>query len=253
MANSTDKQKPEAQDIKRQKILEQVQEITGIKFEGDAAQNFPFAQIIHDAVRVGARKIDPDFEDSPIHCCAEWHFARFSGPGLTLVNALYGISWHLAGESGTFFPSMTKLAPFLNKTKADELYAAADLLVTSGFWETVEALNGKPVKYRPIAHAEWAEKHPGLCTAKIELNFPHDDPELAILGKKLYAIFGGEKFYPNVLRGIRSAADGLNDEEICEHAKQFMADDAVAALELGVGKERRKRFIQYLRGLDDSE
>lgn len=240
---STDKS---PQEIKGEKIVDEIQKVTGISFTGDLGEMM--ARRVHDAIHTGERTVDPDKEDSPIHCCAEWHFARFSGPGATLVPLLYQISFHLAHESGNFFLSGQKVARYLGAKPAN-IYAAAHLLVASGFWKKIEAELGKVVKYSPVGHQAWAEMHPGRCTQKLEMNFTQDDEELAALGRNLYAIMGGEQFFPHVLLGIRKAADGYSDQQICELAKQFMDSDNGK----GDGKARRKRFVAFLRTLDGPE
>jgi len=201
-------------------------------------EDFPeqWLRVIDDLVRTGLRSIKADDEDSPLHCSSEYHFARMSGEGSTLVPLLYGVSFHLAKESKTFNLSLQKLGRFLNVKKGDYIYAAAHLLLASGFWEMIEAESGKPVMYRPVGHAEWAQKHPGFCTSKIE--FPYSDGDE--LGRALHGILGGEKFFPNVLQGLRNT--GATDEQIKEAARKFIVEDA----NKGSGKERRKRFQKYL-------
>ena len=235
------------QEIKAQKLLEQFKELTGVSLSGDFSEQM--ASALDDAIRTGARKVNAAEEDSAIECCAEWHFARFRGPGKNHVPLLYGIAFHLAGESGNFFLSMSKAAKFLG-VDSDELYAAAHLLVASGFWRQTEAEIGKAVKYAPVGHKEWAQLHPGRCTKKLEMGFTQDDEELALLGRNLHAIFGGEKFFPQVLKGFRrdaafgnAAGIALSDDEICQQAKAFFVLDKGK----GGGKERRKRFAQHLR------
>jgi hypothetical protein len=247
MTHSADKKSP--QEIKRAKQRDQFQEATGITFpEGDVFGQM-MATKLDDALRTGARTIDPDKEDSPIHCSAEWHFMRYSGPGSTLVPVVYSIAWHLAGESENFRLSGEKLAAYLNKKKADEIYAAASLLVADGFFQVIEQPDGMPVEYKPIRHKEWAATHPNRCTKKIEIDWVQDDPELAQLGKNLYAILGGERFHKNILLGVRNAAPGLTDEEICAQGKKFLVLDKGK----GKGQQRRERFIEYLRSLKREE
>jgi hypothetical protein len=128
------------------------------------------------------------------------------------------------------------------RAKDDHIYAAAHLLETDGFWELIEAAIGKPKKYRPVRHSEWSAKHKNRCTKKDEFPFPAEDEQLAQLGRNLFAILGGEKFFPNVLRGLRNANLDLTDDQICERAKAFMATDAGN----GTGVGRRKRFKKFL-------
>lgn len=202
----------------------------------------PLLQAIDALLRTGLRTVNPDNEDAPIECCAEYHFARMSGVGATLAPLLYFISFRLAKESGNFHLSLQKLQRFLNVQKDDYMYAAAYLLAASGFWEVIEAPLGEPVRYRPIGHEEWARKHPGFCTSRLKLAYSDGDE----LGRALYGILG-EEYFDNVLKGLRNT--GASDEQIKEAAKQFMAEDK----NRGVGRERRKRFQEYLESKMNSK
>ncbi|MGA8429491.1 MAG: hypothetical protein WB729_06695 [Candidatus Sulfotelmatobacter sp.] len=246
MAVPTDKT---PQEIKREKLRQQFQAATGISFpEGDVF-GLMMATKLNDAIRTGARTINPDNEDSPIHCNAEWHFSRYTGLGAKWAPVLYSISWHLSKDTRVFCLSLENLARFLNLKKADDIREAADMLVADGWWLVIEKEKGLPVKYRPVGHEEWEQKNPNRCTKKIEINWVQDDPELAKLGKNLYAILGGEKFHRNILLGVRNAAIGLADDEICAHGKKFLELDKGK----GKGKARRARFIEYLKGLKREE
>jgi hypothetical protein len=196
---------------------------------------------IHEAVRTGLRTIDPDDPDEmmPLYCSAEYHFARFTGPGSSLAVLLYNLSLRLSKESGYFQASMQDIARYLNVIEDKYIYAAVRLLVASGFWQVVEAERGKAAKYHPVHHTEWSQRHPGFCCVKYE--FPHkDQTELAQLGAILHGILG-EKFFTNVLKGWLKLAG--HPDAVVKHAKEFMLQDAGH----GAGKERRKRFSQYLR------
>jgi hypothetical protein len=199
--------------------------------------SFPeqFLQAIDDLNRTGLRRVNPENQDSPFHCSAEWHFARFTGDGSSLAPLVYNIVFRIAGESGNFAASAEKIAKYLN-VNVRYVYDAANLLVAAGFFQVIEAEQGKPSQYRPVGHKEWADKHPGYCTTKIEKLFPDEDE----LGKKLFGILGGEKYFPNTLKGLRNT--GATDEQIEQSGKDFMMQDK------GNGsKGRRKRFQDYLR------
>lgn len=79
--------------------------------------------------------------------------------------------------------------------------------------------------------------HPGHCTHKDEMPWSNGDE----LGRALHGILCGENYYPNVLKGLRNT--GANDDQIMIAAKQFMLHDKGN----GGGKDRRKRFQEYLR------
>ncbi|HTC46124.1 MAG TPA: hypothetical protein VK722_02290 [Candidatus Aquilonibacter sp.] len=192
-------------------------------------------EAIRDQERGGLKRINPDNEDSPFHCSAEWHFARFTGDGASLAPLVYGIAFHIAGDSGNFAASVVRIAKYLN-AKEDYVYSAVNLLVLTGFFQVIEAEKGKPTQYRVVGHKQWAETHPGYCTKKIEKLFPDEDP----LGKKLFGILGGEEYFPNLLKGLRNT--GATDEQIEQAGKLFMEHDK------GNGSRgRRKRFQDQLR------
>jgi hypothetical protein len=192
-------------------------------------------EMLDNKWRTGLREVNPDNEDSPFHCSAEWHFARFTGDGASLAPLVYNVAFRVAGESNNFAASALKIARYLN-VKNDYVYSAIELLVTAGFFEVIEVAEGKPTKYRPVCHKEWSEKHPGFCTKKVEKLFPDEDE----LGKKLFGILGGEKYFPNTLKGLRNT--GATDEQIEQSGREFMEKDK------GNGsKGRRKRFQDYLR------
>lgn len=226
-----------------------VESWVGITFEGELGQQL--AEAIDDAVRTGARRLDPDDDANSyaIECSPEYHFARFKGTGASLVPSIYHIVWRITGErngeTGTvpearpWTLSARELARYLD-AEPEYVYRALDLLVRSGFFEVIETELGKPTKYRPVGHKKWAEGHPGMCVTRWK--FPYqDDDELATLGKNLHAILGGEKFFRNVLIGYQRS--GLSDAEICRAAKAFFEEDRGK----GSGKERRKRFGEYLK------
>lgn len=191
---------------------------------------------IEDAQHTGLRKIDRAEEDSAIECSAEYHFARFTGDGASVAPLIYQIAFHLSHKSKVFNVSAQNLATYLN-VNADYVYAAIRLLVNSWFLEPIEAEPGQPVKYRPVGHKEWARRNPGYCTLMFK-NHGSDGDEL---GRQLYGILGGEHFFTNVLAGFRKT--DLSDAEICDHAKRFFQEDKGK----GSGKERRKRFGEYLK------
>lgn len=188
---------------------------------------------------------NPPLEDTSINCNEQYHFSRFSGPGSNLAPRLYAIMLHVAKENGTFWASLKNLRKFLLVTNDNLIYRAVRLLVLSGFVEVIEATDGMPTKYRPIGHKQWAEKYADLklCCKRVEkFPFPTEDD----LGPKLYGILGGEKFFPNVLKGLR--ATRASDAQLLVLAKKFMEKDAGR----GPGKERRKRFQQFVADVDDS-
>jgi hypothetical protein len=193
-------------------------------------------QAIDDQSRTGLRRVNPENQDSPFHCSAEWHFARFTGDGAALAPLVYNMMFHVAGESGNFAASVVKIAKYLNVTDR-YIYDAVGLLVAAGFLQVIEEEKGKPTQYRPVAHKEWAAKRSELyCTKKIEKLFPDEDA----LGKTLFGILGGEKYFPNLLKGLRNT--GATDEQIAQSAKDFMERDK------GNGSRgRRKRFQDHLR------
>jgi len=178
---------------------------------------------------MAAKQTDSSKEDSLFHCGSVYHLVRISGRGSSYIFPLYDMSMRIGYASGRFFPRMTELSEYLN-CHPKLLYCAADKLVASGFWKVLTAVRGKAVEYKPISHEDWVKNaydqiQPG-CTSRAELeccqkaHMPWDDEEQDQLGKDLYAVTGGVKFFPNVLKGWRRL--GLDDREIVEAAKHFM-------------------------------
>jgi hypothetical protein len=237
-ANPTDKLTPKERSAQKQR--EKITALTGITFEGGLGDMLSAA--VAEGLRTGLRPVDQDEENSAIHCNAEYHFARFTGPGSTLAPLLYGISFHLAKDSGNFSLSMQNLKRFLNVTEDEAIYAAASLLVAAGFWVVIKTQLGTPTQYRPVGHEEWAAKHTGFCTRKWE--FPHNElTELRTLGKRLHGILGCEHLFDHVIAGWRKI--GFSDDEICEYARQFVRGPVYKQLAAGVAV--RKGFGDYLR------
>jgi hypothetical protein len=207
-----------------------------------------FTRALNAQIRTGVRRVNQDDEIAPLHCCAEWHFSRMEGAGVTLVPLLYGISWHLAGDpekdpqaSGDFYLNLRDLAQFLEADE-DDIYAAATLLRVAGWWQVLEEKLGKPTHYRPVGHTEWSAAHSDCCVIKQE--FPHQEKtELQMLGRQLHKFLGGAKLFDNVVRGWRKLAP--SDDALCAAAKAFMQTDRGQ----GAGAGRHQRFGAYLRAL----
>ena len=238
----TDTLTPQAR--KAEKIIQRVQDLTGVEFP------FVLASMVHDAVRTGLRVTDKEEEENkgyPVHCNAEYHFARMTGPGSDLAPLLYAISMHIAYDSKTFWVTLQPLSRFLG-VKEETLYVAADLLVASGFWGVIERRPNKATKYRPLGHKEWAEKCGTVewneepigtyCTVKARFPFKEDSLEYEP-GQKLYGITG-EKYFKGVLTGWLRLAP---IPDLLNWAKDFMVADAGA----GVGIQRRIRLSKHFQ------
>ncbi len=222
------------QERKAQKVRDKIRELTGTDMPDWAAQ------AVWDAMRAGIRTTDKQAEEAQgyrLNCCAEYHFARMSGDGASLVPLLYNISFHLAGDSQNFHLPVRHVAKFLD-TSEDYVYAAANLLVVSGFWEVIERRDGRATMYRPVGHKEWAEKRGAkYCTVKAEFPFK-DETESAKLGAKLFGITGEGNFYDDVLTGWLKLG---TSEQLQEWAIEFMKTDA------DKGKGRKKRLADFFK------
>jgi hypothetical protein len=186
--------------------------------------------------------------DSPLYCSAEWHFARMMGRGAALAPLLYNVICRVARDSGNFFVSLTKLAPYFNAVR-QTLYNAADLLEAHDWLVPREQPDnddwimrgqsalGVPGQYRPVFHKEWADLHPDECCQKLDMPWAVDD----VLATRLFGITGGNTFFPNVLRGWRNI--GLTDDQIVDAARRFMDTDAAHVH----GPEFRKALGEFLR------
>jgi hypothetical protein len=248
-------QKQSPQQRQQEKIVERVREWTGCEFA------FFMAEWVHDAMRTGLRATDKEEEEAKgyrLHCNAEYHFLRMTGRGAPLVPALYAVSMHLASESRNFHISLEEVAKFLgmDAKNNDAVYGAASLLVASGFWLVIEKQSGKPTKYTPIGHKEWAERCGGdgwydaglgqyvkvgrYCTVKAQFPFNENTPE-RVLGRKLHGIVG-EKYFAGVLKGWLKLG---TTEELETWAKDFMVEDAGQQ----DGISRRVRLGDHFRAM----
>jgi hypothetical protein len=155
--------------------------------------------------------------DSRLHCSSVFHLVRLKGHGSAFVLPLYDLSMRVAGQSGRFFPRLTEIALYLDCNR-NQLYEAARLLRDNGWWEVLSQSLGKASDYHPLGHDEWAEVNgDALCCKKMTM--PWDEEPHDKLGKELYAVTGGIKFFPQILQGWRKFG---TDEQLVERAKKFM-------------------------------
>jgi hypothetical protein len=250
MTTTTDKKNP--QERKLEKIRAALAKIgyggaVEVRLDGGEPRTVQIdlpdevALAIWNTLQVGLIPTNKEAEEAKgyrLHCSSEWHFARFTGEGSSLAPLLYNVSFHLGGASESFHLSLRNVAEYLD-TKEEVLYAAAGLLVASGFWEISERGGiAKPTMYRPVGHKEWAEKRGGIfCTVKAEFPFK-DETEEAKLGAKLFGITA-EKYFTDVLTGWLRLG---TSEQLQEWAIEFMKEDG------GKGKKmRRKRLAEFFK------
>jgi hypothetical protein len=200
-----------------------------------------FIEAISDAMRVEFRRRDNDEEEFCAYCSAEWHFARFHGDGSELCAALYNMALHIAGEGGVFFFSVPNLARYFD-TSTHRVREALHLLADSQFFELPPKIRkGETVRYRPVTHKTWSERHPGMCCRKESLpDYMQGDP----LGRVLWGISGGKmKFFPEWLDHLRKFA---NDAAI-EQAFRIFADGERVPGAFNFKQAAFKRFAHQVR------
>jgi len=179
--------------------------------------------------------------ESRLYCSAVYHLVRLRGSGSDFVLPLYDLSVRVGGESGRFFARMTEISPYLACNR-NQLYGAAKLLRTAGFWEVLSEMRGKAVQYKPLKHPDWVAAH-GDSTCCKKAIMPWDAEKQDPLGKTLYGVTGGTIFYPQVLKGWRDKSQ-LTDEEIILRANEFMeTNEAHMNLKGPVFRKRLGAFL----------
>ena len=234
--------KPSADNSDHKRFLEALKagRVKSVQIDTAALGAGLFQAFANFQAATGIRAVSPDVQSS-IYCDVEFHFRRMTGTGSDLAYPLYTLSRRLAYKSGTFSLSLQEACAFLNVPNDHPIYPAAALIVRAGWWQVLEAELGKPVKYRPLSHDEWAEKFGVRCCIQKQEGFPYkDDTETAQLGRELHAVFGGGRLHPAWLKSLRNT--GATDDQIVTLAKEFMQQDG--------GKGDKMRFKRFHECLD---
>jgi hypothetical protein len=190
--------------------------------------------------------------DERLHCSHIYHFARIRGKGSDYVFPLYELSAKIAHESRRFFPSLSRMATYLD-CHQNQLYNAAKLLVGAGWWTVLETKLGKPVQYSFLKHDEWVAANPRRAEKECckKLTMPWDDEPQVAFGKKLYGVTGGCEFFPSIIKGwLKVAAEvGASEEQMLDRAAAFMLTPDGATNSAGrKGSGWRKRLGSYMLG-----
>ena len=160
--------------------------------------------------------------------------------GADFAAPLYSYAMYLAKKSGRLSLSIGELAIYFG---ADErsISKAIRKLVKAGFFVRLKAEPGKPVSYGPVAHKEWANKHPGSCLEKAVM--PWSDEKVDPLVSGLHAASDGRlRLYANFVQGLRNT--GHRDDQIVMHWNAFYAADNPEGPKW---KGVFARFMAYLR------
>lgn len=181
-------------------------------------------------------------ENENFHCCAEWHLSCLP----PVCSSIYPLAYRLTSDDNepdrrsktkTFYASAESLAVFFGYSPA-QIRRGLKELVHLGFLELLKTGRYRTNVYRVVSHEEWARKHPGGCTRKIEIDYFSNDP----LGPELLSASGGRIRFPEFsVSNLRKL--GLPDHLILERFAEFWRDTGSSCRERDVPT----RFYMWLK------
>lgn len=153
----------------------------------------------------------PELENEYFHCSWEWHIARSS----SVCSLIYPFAFRVSGGKKTelkkrrFFPSAGALAIYFDYSEC-QVRRGLRTLEQAGFFQLIARKKFLPTQYRVLSHDEWALKHKGKCTIKVEFPWAGEgDP----LGRSLWKITCGQvKFGDFQVKGLRNL--GVDENRI---------------------------------------
>lgn len=153
-------------------------------------------------------------EDSRFECSIEWHFSERS---LYFPFMVYSWAARLSANSGKFYCSVDTVASRFAVSPSTSKRAFHDI-ESMNFFVRTHSEPGKPVHYKVVSHAHWAEKHPGQCVVRDTMPW---DGEGDPLGRDLYVASGGlAKFFPRHMPSLRKL--GVSDDDIRRYFNLFL-------------------------------
>lgn len=142
-------------------------------------------------------------ENEHFHCSWEWHIARLS----SVCALIYSFAFKVGGGMGTapsgrrFFASASSLAAYFGYS-ASQVRRGLRELEQMGFFQLIARKKFKPTHYRVLSHEDWAAKHKGECTIKVEYPWAGEGDAL---GQSLWKRSGGQvKFADFQVKGLRN-------------------------------------------------
>jgi AraC-like DNA-binding protein len=152
-------------------------------------------------------------ENEYFHCSWEWHIARLS-PVCALI---YPLAFKVSGGMGRklsdrrFFSSAKALASYFGYSES-HIRRGLRELEEVGFFQLIAKKKFKPTHYRVLSHDDWASKHKGKCTTKVEYPWTGEGDSL---GQSLWKISGGQvKFAGFQVKNLRNL--GVDENKIVE-------------------------------------
>jgi len=141
-------------------------------------------------------------ENEFFHCSWEWHIARLS----SVCALIYPLAFRVSGGMETslsdrrLFASAQSLATYFGYSEC-QVRRGLKELEEAGFFQLIARKKFKPTHYRVLSHDDWALKHKGKCTTKLEFPWTGEgDP----LGRSLWKITCGQvKFGDFQVKGLR--------------------------------------------------
>lgn len=160
----------------------------------------------------------PQLENEYFHCSWEWHIARLS----SVCALIYPFAFKVSGGVETelkdrrFFASAGSLANYFDYSES-QVRRGLKELEQAEFFQLIAKKKFKPTQYRVLSHDDWALKHKGKCTSKVQYPWTGEgDP----LGQELWKITGGQvKFADFQVKGLRNL--GVDGDRVVEEFTAF--------------------------------
>jgi len=155
----------------------------------------------------------PQLENEYFHCSWEWHIARLPH---SVCAVIYSLAFRVSGRREQelskryFFASAKSLATYFNYSEG-HIGRGLRELEKAGFFQLIARKKFRPTHYRVLSHEDWAAKHKGQCTAKVEFPWTGEgDP----LGQSLWKMSGGQvKFADFQVKSLRKMGMDANTIE----------------------------------------
>jgi hypothetical protein len=113
--------------------------------------------------------LELNLENEYYHCSWEWHIARL----IPVCSLIYPFAFRVSGGMDTpladrrFYGSAESLATYFNYSESQVRRGLLEL-EESGFFQLIARKKFTPTHFRVFSHDDWAAKHKGRCTAKVQ-------------------------------------------------------------------------------------
>ena len=146
--------------------------------------------------------LSSNHQNDYFHCSWEWHIARLSSVCALIYPFAFRVSGGIESKlfDRRFFASAVSLAIYFGYSEC-QVRRGLKELENAGFFQLIARKKFRPTQYRVLSHGDWATKHEGKCTTKVE--FPWTG-EGDLLGQSLWKITCGQvRFGDFQVKGLR--------------------------------------------------